>query len=791
MNTDIKATSKTDYTEKVLNLTDPRFLAEAENHRFTQRRSPASVWAAAACFTLIFAAACAFLFRPKGERPIEAGPTAVPTATPAPAQRLIFSPGNEFPDYGADVLENYDAIELDYPEGNPYYTGSDAKPLAAKLLLPKGWTVKDGRFDGTGYYPTEEFASYCMPERTGNAVKSIYSESGECVGSIGLAATTAEYPGIANAFAPITMGKGAFRFTDDETTSVSSGKNGEAYTGRSQYATTPASSEPLSIELPVLISYDSEFLVGLVIEFGQSAVTDGQLIQIAESVRFALLNTAAAEPATAEPTAAVPTATPFPYSYNREEYEALRDFFLLEDENGVKNGEKCFKGYDPNKVKFWGPEPDGDADESRLIWNDDGNPWGSTLNSIILEGLSDETRLVGSIRLDKFSSLVEFSANRIIFESLNADVRNSFNANDISDKRLLFGSEGETVLIADYIDDFNIASFSHCRYESTCEMFGGALAFTADLTADGSGSVGVRGYMDTHYYIVHVYAGPKEGNEFIGWYDAEGSLISTEETIEISYIDENGTGVHDFTGTARFSNDPLETDPWYLEKAWEYAECANREYGFRFTKDAWRVWDGAIVFDVPASSEEADDCQQLNVYFSRNERKVTLAELFSYSVDAPIDYSALTPEQSEALNAETRLLRTVSVTAQELLDAGYTLDGTEQDYPKIAEYCGNLNAARLMICSENNPNRCIEASVGNVRINKDVHEQSDRRFYYISYYFRPAYPMTFVHRHVDIGCFMTDPSDAEHPGFMTFTGDAIISRTDDGWQCELAFVSGW
>ena len=47
-------------------------------------------------------------------------------------------------------------------------------------------------------------------------------------------------------------------------------------------------------------------------------------------------------------------------------------------------------------------------------------------------------------------------------------------------------------------------------------------------------------------------------NDDLGWYDEEGKLISTEEILEISYNDGDGseamgyTGVHDFTGIAKF-----------------------------------------------------------------------------------------------------------------------------------------------------------------------------------------------------------------------------------------------
>ncbi|MBR3297783.1 MAG: hypothetical protein IKI64_01120, partial [Clostridia bacterium] len=181
MSTDIRKNDKRDYVEKVMSMTDARFLSEAESFRFEKRRTPVSTWIAAACFALIFAAAAILLIKPLRERPVvipanSSEPTASPTA--APAEKLIFSEGNEFPNYGANVLESYDAIVLEFPKGNPYFTGEASRALGAKLLLPKGWTVRNGLFEGLGYYPAEEFVSYCIASRPGNDIMSVYNEKG-------------------------------------------------------------------------------------------------------------------------------------------------------------------------------------------------------------------------------------------------------------------------------------------------------------------------------------------------------------------------------------------------------------------------------------------------------------------------------------------------------------------------------------------------------------------------------------------------------------------------------------
>ena len=81
MKTDNKTMNKTEYAEMVRSSIDSRILSEAANHTFEKRRSTASTWAAAACFTLIFAAAAILLIKPMTERGQAAKGTPAPEAT--------------------------------------------------------------------------------------------------------------------------------------------------------------------------------------------------------------------------------------------------------------------------------------------------------------------------------------------------------------------------------------------------------------------------------------------------------------------------------------------------------------------------------------------------------------------------------------------------------------------------------------------------------------------------------------------------------------------------------------
>lgn len=59
------------------------------------------------------------------------------------------------------------------------------------------------------------------------------------------------------------------------------------------------------------------------------------------------------------------------------------------------------------------------------------------------------------------------------------------------------------------------------------------------LDADGEGTVGITGYPDEHYYVMYLCAWPDgvADCEFVGWYDAEGNLVSTEEKLLLNKLD--------------------------------------------------------------------------------------------------------------------------------------------------------------------------------------------------------------------------------------------------------------
>ena len=75
--------------------------------------------------------------------------------------------------------------------------------------------------------------------------------------------------------------------------------------------------------------------------------------------------------------------------------------------------------------------------------------------------------------------------------------------------------------------------------------------FELTLTASGNGLVGCSKYEDVDGDYVIIHARANAGSTFVGWYDEDGNLVSTEGWFEISSDEMNGC-VGTFNYTARF-----------------------------------------------------------------------------------------------------------------------------------------------------------------------------------------------------------------------------------------------
>ncbi|MBR4435948.1 MAG: hypothetical protein IKS90_07655 [Clostridia bacterium] len=232
-------------------------------------------------------------------------------------------------------------------------------------------------------------------------------------------------------------------------------------------------------------------------------------------------------------------------------------------------------------------------------------------------------------------------------------------------------------------------------------------------------------------------------------------------------------------------------DPQCVEAAWKYAETANREYGFSLQKDTCEAfYDGLgkrleyIVFTNGKHWFE-ERSQSISVYFDYSTgTEVRRASLSGDpQADAP-DASSLSEEEKQKFN-ETGLLGEYEVTIEDLTAAGYTLDGTDQDYIKIAEYCVNLKATELLEMPALIKYHCDDVKVGDVRFDERYKEC------WFTLYVRPTYPQAFtayLAGENDMGALKAY-DDPDHPGSIYFSGVVEIQKFGAVWRCKIAYPS--
>ncbi|MBR4434985.1 MAG: hypothetical protein IKS90_02685 [Clostridia bacterium] len=239
-------------------------------------------------------------------------------------------------------------------------------------------------------------------------------------------------------------------------------------------------------------------------------------------------------------------------------------------------------------------------------------------------------------------------------------------------------------------------------------------------------------------------------------------------------------------------------DPQCVEAAWKYAETANREYGFSLQKDTCEAFYDELgkkleYIAFTNGKHGFEGGQGLRVYFDDS----TGTEVFwaclsgDPQVDAP-DVSSLSEEERQKID-DTCLLGEYDVTVEELTAAGYTLDGTDQDYIKIAEYCANLKATELLEMPEWSKFRCDDVKVGDVRFNEIYKEKDSNIYCRFTLYVRPTYPQAFtayLAGENDMGGLKAY-DDPDHPGSICFGGDVVIKKTGTGWRCKIAYISGY
>ncbi|MBR4636768.1 MAG: hypothetical protein IKO51_10490 [Clostridia bacterium] len=237
-----------------------------------------------------------------------------------------------------------------------------------------------------------------------------------------------------------------------------------------------------------------------------------------------------ANPVTEAPTEA-PTETPaqFPDGYDEHDYTVLRGFFEQKDDAGVTNGEKCFPAYDPDDPATWGNE---DPNHYSVINRDE---HGKVIR-LNLFGMGDTpAELAGRLDIGALNLLEGTEMQNVVFEEIEI---NDLTVTGVKNNaQFSFPAvSGEARFIGGYVERLRLysAAHSYCDITGDAESNIGELpSFRIDIKVEGEGYAGILAWSDENFYEVHLDARPAEGRTFIGWFDADGNLVSADSNYEL------------------------------------------------------------------------------------------------------------------------------------------------------------------------------------------------------------------------------------------------------------------
>lgn len=208
-----------------------------------------------------------------------------------------------------------------------------------------------------------------------------------------------------------------------------------------------------------------------------------------------------------------------------EDAQALRRYFELTDENGVKNGEKLFPDYNPNDPLSWKDEEPNNL--KTVAFNENGD-----LTS--LEFRCEENKpvtLAGGLDLSGFKKLDSFWTVFLDFGGdVVCDMNKSEDPNKLND--LIFRhADGEAIYRGGYLEFIHMLSAKHTLVEMTSETEDpdwNTPDFEVEVYVEGAGYAGVSGHSNENSYEVFLEAEPLPGRRFLGWVDEEGEVVSTK-----------------------------------------------------------------------------------------------------------------------------------------------------------------------------------------------------------------------------------------------------------------------
>ena len=329
------------------------------------------------------------------------------------------------------------------------------------------------------------------------------------------------------------------------------------------------------------------------------------------------------------------TRYPTPGGYNDNDYQKLVTFLELEDESGVRNGEKISENYDPQDPTTW----------EGTTW-ENGNIFQIDFYDRNLIGKLDVSNCTELVELDcSYNQLTELDiSNNTAMWYLDCGY-NQLTELDVSNNTaLVYLNCGYNQLTE--LDISNNTALEHlvcdnnqlteldisnntamwilsCRNNQLTSLnleSSYSLSFLADrVEAEGNGFIAVNLYseVEDYTYFGCVYAEPKSGSTFIGWYDENGVLLSSEAEFDIS--DANSTvfiakfeggspELTEYTVTINH-NENGATDP----TAGSYTVADGEEIAITITPDEKYMVQSVLVNGVETVTEIVENVLTLTI----------------------------------------------------------------------------------------------------------------------------------------------------------------------------------
>ena len=271
------------------------------------------------------------------------------------------------------------------------------------------------------------------------------------------------------------------------------------------------------------------------------------------------------QPTTAPDTEAPESSTPEPNAeLNETDCRLVLAFLEIEDENGVKNGEKINPGYNPLDYNTW-QYGGGTQYFSGFSFDSDGR-----LTDVDLCGERIHNgKLVGELNLEYCNELrklvVESQNIERIELSSELDVLKIIDCPELS----VISAQSASVRFCTIANCPNVKWFMWNVDGALMEFADGSgrdyytLDSEIDISSEGGGRLDLlvdSGDENAFDFVPFLRAVPDEGHEFLGWYDCNGELISTD--LEVRFFDDSdepSPNFYDLTDslfmfiTARFS----------------------------------------------------------------------------------------------------------------------------------------------------------------------------------------------------------------------------------------------